>query len=126
MLSPKTCNELRGYGINKSGNYYIDADGPNNGLPPKSVFCNFERTIPMRSKQIKLNNTGFALSVLRKVIGWSLAKISYSILRAWRHKKLKTGWMLYVPHSRHKTTCFEDRSHIFPFEYLHRYQSLTI
>ena len=50
MLSPKFCSELTSYGINQSGYYYIDVDGPKNGLPPKSVFCNFEKIIFNRSK----------------------------------------------------------------------------
>ena len=41
MLSPQTCQELASYGINQSGYYYIDADGPKNGSPPKPDYCNF-------------------------------------------------------------------------------------
>lgn len=42
MLAPRTCSELGSYGVNKSGVYFIDPDGPKNGSKPVELFCDFE------------------------------------------------------------------------------------
>ena len=38
----RSCHEYDEYGINTSGRYFIDPDGPLIGLEPFEVYCNFE------------------------------------------------------------------------------------
>ena len=41
LLSVRTCNEMKKFGVNKSDYYIIDPDGPLNGKEPIRVYCDF-------------------------------------------------------------------------------------
>jgi hypothetical protein len=40
--APRTCHELKEMGVETSGKYFIDPDGPWMGAKPVEVFCNMK------------------------------------------------------------------------------------
>lgn len=58
MLSPKSCDELADHGVNLSGYYTIDSDGPMQGLPSSPIYCTFDKTDAQDNLIVTTGNNG--------------------------------------------------------------------